>query len=179
MQQQEKMDPASSSAPAVPVAPAMAPSSSLPVTVAGESSSSKAKEGGGAVDEQIRNHRTRLQFVNAQVQQTGVIVAMISFTYAVLYFTLGVHPYRFIIYATFTLPFNTNNFTLVYFALSGRKRNKKPSSRDAHLASGSKKKVVQDGSKDTAEAEVTNKDLTKNDAIVVSDTTEVTSGRLE
>ena len=46
----------------------------------------------------------------------GISAIAICIAFGVTYFTLGIHPYRFIIFIFYALLFPSFNFVLVYFA---------------------------------------------------------------
>ena len=74
-----------------------------------------------AEDDPLVYHRNKIAFVASQVQQLAFIVAVSASSTAIIYFVLGVHPYRFIVFFLFTLPFNINNLTILYLAVAKKK----------------------------------------------------------
>ena len=61
--------------------------------------------------------RRKLVFVSWLVVQMTSAVSAVAFSVSLLYWILGVHPYRFIIYFIMAIPFPLNNLAMVFFAV--------------------------------------------------------------
>ena len=106
-----------------------------PVNSESETVASNNLEPPTQFSEQLLLHRKKIEFVLDQFQSLtlGTVVSMVVIS--VLYFVLGVHPYRFVIYAIFIFPFNLSNLTLTYLAIT-----RKAGSSNAKTENSSSKK---------------------------------------